>query len=322
MAALVIIFFHFFVSIEQPESVLECADQKPNKIVAAEQSVHRIVILDTQIPWENPQAILWEWSAASDPKVDPEHHAWFHNPSEVKPLNGGRSVMITASGGAVAVIDIASRSVQYYGFAGGNPHSVDMLPGGYIVSTSSNGDMVSLFTENLYEKRNSLLQDRVDYELSDGHGLFWDNHRSVLWALGGKPLKIFVFDPGNGSSAVLTENGEILLPVTPESSYYERHGGHDLSPVPCSNRVYISDMDHLWEFDLDTHEFFPFLGMHEAPLVKSISRIAKAGPILIVMADESWWTDTVIQLEPEKTYTLPGARFYKARWWPYPLKKN
>lgn len=291
--------------------------QDSRYVVAAEQSQNRVVILDTTREWADPDAILWEWKPQNDPYVRPEHVEWFDYPSEVKPVNQGKSVMITASGGGVAMINVGSRTVEFYGYAGGNPHSVDLLPGNFIVSTSSDGNYVSLFTKPYSENRNPPAEQRLDYELSDGHGLYWDEQRDILWALGGKPLKRFIFGPDTNGKPILREDLEIRLPVTDESLRYPRHGGHDLSPVPCSNRVYITDMDHIWEMDLDTHQFYPFEKMHEAAMVKSVSRITCNGPVLIVKATESWWSDTVIQVEPEHTYTMPGARFYKVRWWPY-----
>ena len=48
--------------------------------------------------------------------------------------------------------------------------------------------------------------------------------------------------------------------------------------------------------------------------VKSISQQKDNGRVILMKAEEKWWSDS-IRLLNGNTLTYPGARFYKARWW-------
>ncbi len=291
----------------------------PYLIVAVEQAQARVVILDAETDWSLPQAVVWSWAAGADPAVNPAHVAWFNHPTDAKGYDDGRRMLVSASGGGVALIDVPSRSAIFYVHVGGNTHSIDLLPDGSIVSASSTGDSITLIRRTDDAVQDPAHPDRVDYPLSDAHGLHWDDARKLLWALGGKQMKAYALGKDDAGRPILAELETIDLPDTPQSRRYPRHGGHDLSPVPGRDELFVTDMDHLWVFDCETRAFRPFEPLHEARSVKSIDQARADGPVLLMQATESWWSDTVIQLQPDGRRTLPGGRFYKARWWDFPL---
>ena len=100
-------------------------------IVLAEQATKSIVIIDADTYQK-----VWSWDAAKS-GVPTERQIWFSNPSEVKPVYNGKYILMTASGGAVALIRIADSKLMYYAQAGSNPHSAELLPDGNIVAVSS-----------------------------------------------------------------------------------------------------------------------------------------------------------------------------------------
>lgn len=317
---------------EDVPKMIAVTDQDPLRVDGRWDSGggDRILILDPEIPWDRDEAVVWSWSAMTDPNVDPEHaRTWFPYPSEVKPLDNGRLLGMTASGtqrevrgGGAALIDVRTREVVWYGLAGDNPHSIEMLPDGNVVTTSSNDSLLSLHVVDLGAPYDPYAPDRKDYELIDGHGLYWDDARQLLWALGGPVLDVYEYD---SDAYELIKVESIPLPLTPESYSFRNGqrrlwpGGHDLSPVPGKDRLYITVNHHIWEFDMTSREFLEFPYTFNAPVVKSIDQVSHDGPILMLRATEGWWSNTVIQLNPLNRHLLPEANIYKARWWPYPV---
>ncbi len=274
-------------------------------VLACEQARARVVILDPEIDWGDAGALLWEWKAAEDPVIPEAHRKWFSHPSDAKPAEGGR-VLTVASGGGVAVLSIEKREVIAYGRAGSNPHSVAELPGGYLLTASSTDDTLQLFPP----AENGCLKGVQDLGLIDAHGLVWDEERGGVWALGGKRMKFLEFDRKGGR---LEETKRMDLPVTERSRAYPRHGGHDLVWDADGRNLLLSDMDDLWRFDPKDGTFASLVS---GPMtkVKSLAPDAGRRRFLLMQASENWWADTVRSLEGGRSWTLPGARFYKARW--------
>lgn len=134
----------------------------------------------------------------------------FRNLDEAKPVLGGAQIVVTASsGGGAALIDFKSAKAIAAIHIGDSPHSADMLADGKIVVASSNGDSVSLWDPG----SNEVIQ-KID--LLDAHGLEWDRSRQSLWALGGKQLARYDYNP---ESARLKSTFTINLPVTEASKF-------------------------------------------------------------------------------------------------------
>src|SRR5690606_31584879 len=114
------------------------------------------------------------------------------NPSEAKVVYDGKYVLMTASGGAAALIRIADKKVMFYAYAGGNTHSAELLPDGNIVSASSTGNYLTVFKvdtvnfpENVYKKNISI---------EDGHNVVWDRERNLLWSTSNNRLVSFKYN--------------------------------------------------------------------------------------------------------------------------------
>lgn len=120
-----------------PTSGEKGSERWTGNIMCGEQKAGRLLLMDAQADWNDPKAVLWEWSAAQSADIGAQHKKWFSLPTDCKPVLNGSHVIMSASGGAIALIRLADRKVIFYACPGGNTHSVERLPDGNLVSASS-----------------------------------------------------------------------------------------------------------------------------------------------------------------------------------------
>ena len=132
-------------------------------MILCEQSQNRIIIVDTAA-----KRIVWEWSADAS-NVAQDHIKWFDHPDEAKPVYNNKFVLITASGGGVALVRISYKKTVFYAYAGGNPHSAEILPDGNIVSSSSTGNFLRLFKVDTLNFPDNI--SYKSYPIIDGHNV-------------------------------------------------------------------------------------------------------------------------------------------------------
>ena len=287
-------------SAEVPSGPFACG------VLCADQNPSRAVLFDANADWSTPEAVLWEWRADRSEDVKPEHRAWFAAMDEVKPILDRTHVLVTASGGGVALIRAADKKVLFYAFAGGNPHSAVRLPDGNIVTASSNGMFLTLFdvpkTSEAYDPERVA---RKKYAFDDTHGLFWDDPQQILWVLGGSELAGFRYFSKDGTPAL---ERICAYPLAGTAAL----GGHDLCPVPGTPFLFVTGVGAAI-FDTRTRELLPF---SEITRVKSIS-LSPDGVLLIQKPRQSWHNESILFFNATQDVfrTCPGSQFYKARWW-------
>lgn len=275
---------------DPPASVADCK----KCIILAEQSQARIAIAD--VP---SKKIIWEWKSETGVK-NPDHVKWFSNPSDAKVVYNGQYVLMNASGGGVALIRIADKKTVFYAFAGGNTHSAELLPDGNIVSASSTGNYLTLFTvdtlhfpENVYSK---------NIPIDFGHNVVWDNKNHLLWSAAGTEMKSFKYN-GNCTQPDLTLTETIHLPGKE---------GHDLFPVYGENALWFTNTTNVYKFDIATK------ALTQADVlqanIKSVSNGPEGFPVIVSKPKESWWTDEVVDAKGNSVFYQPGLKIYKARW--------
>ena len=275
------------------------------RIMACEQAKDRLVLLDVARDWDTEDAVLWQWAGKGAEGIAAEHYGWFGYPAEAKCVLGGSHVLATFSHGAVALIRLEDKRVQFYANVGGNPHSADLLPDGNIVTASSEGGYLRVFrTAEAFPEPASFWQ----VPLHDAHGVLWDAKRERVWALGGRELKRYRYD---SAKAELAEEAAFAVPGDGE----KQPGGHDLQFSAAGDRLILTTMKNVYGFDLTSETFAPYAPIGEVSGVKSVSEQSPGGPVLMMRATEKWWSDTVRFAGDERVKRMPGARFYKARWW-------
>jgi len=245
---------------------------------------------------------------------------WSLAPNELKGLNGeqlvhkggadakwvmGGTHILAICSPYIALIRIKDKTAVFYAKnRGGNPHSVELLPDGNIVSANSDGNSLKLFATG---KGNGV--EPIEVNFSGAHGCVWDNKRQLLWAVGGNKLWAFTYN--------FDKDNPMLTPVSSKKFEIEP-SGHDLYPVPGEDKLYFTSKN-LWVFDIATEEQTIFL---EKGGIKAVSQNDVTEEIIYTyglgnkakeIGLKKWQTPHITSLDGSLR-TFEGAGFYKARW--------
>lgn len=271
-------------------------------VACAEQHENKIFLFKPNSDWNSPDSILWSWEAADSPEILPEHQSWFRIPDECKPVLGTSHLLMTASGNGVALVRLADKKCLFYAYAGGNPHSAELLPDGNVVSVSSAG----YFT--VYAVPETFTSPDVPtktYPLTGGHGIVWDAKEKRLWVLGSIELAKYRynFDKKNPDFTK-----ELSIPVHGTAAA----GGHDLYPIPGQRGLFVTGTA-VGVFDLETHQFTT---IRKQKNIKSVS-LSPEGALLYLSPTKRHYAPHAVFPDTSLTpmSTRGKARIYKARWW-------
>ena len=288
-------------------SVLLCAlsvvgQDLRNQILCSDQKTRDVFIMDANGDWSKPEAILWHWNPKDDPNIPPERLRAFNNMSDSKCVSDGKQVLVVASGGGMALIDVATKQSVFTAYPGGNTHSAELLPDGTVITASSTGATLKVFTRIGDEKTP---HKTFTYKFPGGHGVVWDQTHGLVWGLGADVLVAFRY------------NFDVEDPrLVPVQTFNLRRGysGHDLVLLKKENKLLLTGHD-VQEFDTMLGTLRRFADKRS---VKSISIHPETGEQLVQIPNEEWWNDTVMLLNGDRKWTLPNkARIYKARWFSF-----
>ena len=248
-------------------------------------------------PAADPPAKLWSWRAKDRPEIPAELKGAFNTTDECKPLDGGKRLLVTSSGGGCALLELPSGKALWWARVP-NAHSIEALPGGRIAVASSvnaNGNKVLLFDGKIPGK------SIAELPLPSAHGLVWDEARKCLWALGfGELLACEIAEDK------ITVKARHRLPD---------NDGHDLRAVPGSPDLMLSTHAGVWRFHRDESRFRPDPDLMDRVGVKSADLHPATGRLAVVQASgEHWWTETIELLHPAAKRIFKGETLYKARW--------
>lgn len=279
---------------ETREITLENAERP---IVLTEQAEDKLVIFDMA-----SKKTLWQWSAKAGgiPSAD---QSLFHLPDECKPVYGRSCMLVTASGGGVALIRISDRKPLFYAKPGGNPHSAEILPDGNIVTASSDGYIL------LYRfdpSRPFVENPSFRVEAEHAHNVVWDRKRECLWTLTRQKMVRYKYDPKN---LTLTQQAVFTNP-------FGYDWGHDLVPVWGYDKFYCVFTGGICEFDIDSGTFTK-AGFFQTVNVKSVSSGPEPFGVCLCVANNAtdWWTSDVWASGGSKLFSNPAYKIYKSRWY-------
>ncbi len=261
-----------------------------------------VFVIDVGEANATPPAKIWSWRAAECSNLPEAWAPLFRTTDDCKPVAQGRQILITSSGGAVALVDRQTKEAVFYARAA-NAHSADLLPGNRVAvaaSVSDQGNRLIVFAPGTPGEE--LWSDR----LYSAHGAVWDNERKLLWALGDDQLRGYRLLDWDGLKPRLELAARHTLP---------EGGGHDLSPVPASPELIVTTSRHVYRFNRDRPGFQPFEKLADRESVKGVSIHPTTGRVAFVQAERpEWWSDDIGFLNPDGRLTFAGERLYKARW--------
>lgn len=275
---------------DPPASVADCK----KCIILSEQAFQRVAIADLE-----SKKIFWEWTPQTS-NVKPEHHKWFNNISDAKLVYNNQYILTNASGGGVALVRIADKKTVFYAFAGGNTHSAELLPDGNIVSASSTGNYLTLFTVDTLNFPENVYSKNITIEF--GHNVVWDHKNQLLWTAAGNHLQSFQYN-FNCTQPDLTLVKSITIPGKE---------AHDLFPVYGEDAFWLTNTTNVYKFTLAGEKLVQADVLQ--PNIKSVSSGPAGFPIIIIKPKESWWTDEVTDAKGNGLFYEKGLKIYKARW--------
>lgn len=267
---------------------------EPELLLTGFTEVHRVARIDA------PEPTVTSIDVGRLDGIDDAHRGRFGTTDECKPLRDGRW-LVASSGGAVAVLEAGGSRASFSTLVP-NAHSVELLPGGRLVSAAStHREGNRLLVHDL--ATGALLQQ---FALTSAHGVHYRPEDERLYALGMAHLCVYLVD---GESGELRFERRHDLPEGADAS------GHDLSPVPGTGELIVTTHAHVWLFDLRSASFRRHPQLGDLSHVKSVDVHPTTGRLAYVQAnDEHWWSEAVQFLHPAGELRLPGERFYKARW--------
>ncbi len=270
-------------SSDSNELILVCGDSK---------------VLMVEYPEGNdsvPQ-IVWSWDAHLANDLPSEYRTRkFNSIDDCKPTPDGKQLMISSSGGAVAIVSISDKKVIFLADVP-NAHSIELLPENKIIAAASlnpKGNKLMLFDKT--QPARLLDTDTLYF----AHGVVWDEKRNSLFSLGYDILREYKIQ----NNTKLQLQKEWKLPGT---------GGHDLMMHPEGNHLFISEHEGTWIFDLNQARFDKIEGFPDAANIKSLN-MNKSGRFVYTVPEESWWTYHVSFHNPSGKLSFPNMRVYKVR---------
>jgi hypothetical protein len=245
---------------------------------------------------------VWHWRPEQSAGLPVKMMRKFVTTDDCKAVTGGKELLITSSGDAVALVSHQTGATLFYAEVK-NAHSAELLPNGYIAVASSSdpehhGDRLLLFDRKVSQT------PVLSIPLEAAHGVAWDSRRQVLWALGGAVLLSIRLESAAGQPQLIVEK-QIPLPS---------REGHDLQLANDGSTLYITNTKEVFRFDPDRLDFSPFKPFQGEGEIKSLSIQPVTGQIAYTRADPGvWWTYTIHFKDPGDHITVPSM-IYKVRW--------
>lgn len=269
---------------QSPKNFLVCGDSK-------------VLLIDYHQSKDSTPAVTWSWDAHEAMDLPEQMRTkMFNTMDDCKPVKGGKQILVSSSSGAIALISIADKKVLFTATVP-NAHSIEWLPGNRVIAAASThkaGNKLMLFDAGSPDK---LLDTDSLYS---AHGVVWNDKRQSLFALGYSVLREYKIVAGNK----LEKKNEWTIPGI---------GGHELQPAPGGDSLYVTEHNATWVFSISTGRFSKQPGMPDKENIKSLGR-NRSGQYIYTVPEESWWTFHVQFSSPDRFFSFPGMKVYKARW--------
>ncbi len=309
-----------------------CREKASTIVVAANSVPHNTFVMFDAAANPEDAKIIWEWNPAKDPDVskDPKFVKWFHAPDECKVIDGGKTLLVCASGCGFAEIDIPTKKVRVFGNVHGkgpfgNPHSIERLPDGcyaFASSTGMGGNSIMLVDAKGAEL-DPMKQKHVNAAFCYlAHGVEWDAERQSLWALGKTNIAEYAY---NGETMTLTEKRSFALPTSPDCYGHDMYWAMDGKLLITTPEIRLPNgkgykAQRVYEFDRETGKMALSDVSNEE--LKSIT-YNPSGDVVMIATDKGTcqfgWQSNYIRFgrrgeKAVKKGPYKWAAFYKARF--------
>jgi hypothetical protein len=283
-------------------------------VIGGDQGGHRVIVMNARPRTWSADSAKWAWTPTAGNGFADVAHAW-SLPSDVRvrTAKGKVYVLSADSKGFLGAVQYPSGKRLWATDAGGpnNPHATELLPDGNIAAAASTGGWIRVYTASQGASSSAY----TEFKLKGGHGVLWDPQGKVLWAIGDDHL-VSLKVGGTASKPSLTEASRVALPS---------QGGHDLAPVyGARDRLWITTNYGVYQYAKSKKSFtatYRHSGDVDLPIVKAVGNNPSTGQVVLTRPKAgcatTWCTDTAEFFgggSMDATRTLPGAQFYKVRW--------
>ena len=251
---------------------------------------------------DDPVREVWRWRADEASGIPEAVRPRFATTDDCKPVDGGKTILVTSSGGAAALVSRRTGRASFWCCVQ-NAHSAECLPCKRLVvagSVSPEGNRLVLFD------RGNSGAERFSTPLFGAHGVVWDATDERLWALGQRELQVYRLADWEATAPRLD-----LLKTWPLPDEH----GHDLRLLEDERRLLLTTCESVWIFDIRTASFAHFGPLANIREVKSVDIHPVTRQIVWTQAETSWWTHHVYFKQPERMLHFPDEpRLYKVRF--------
>lgn len=258
----------------------------------------QVIIFEHNRTSDNTVNVVWRWNVTEAIDLPPEYQKYMVPTDECKPVDGNR-ILITSSGGGVALVDRESKKCIFYTYSP-MAHSAELLPGNRIavaLSTDPEGNSIELYDINKSEK--VIFKD----SLFSGHGVVWMESVDRLFALGYDELRSYSLENWDSENPGMKLTEKWTLPD---------NGGHDLAFVSDSSLI-LTTSNTVWKFNVVNEHFTPFELLLDESNVKSVNYNEETGELIYTKGEINWWTHNIYCKNPDKVYNIPDINLYKVR---------
>ncbi len=274
-----------------------CKHRDSQEIIACGDD--KVLIIDLDNSTGENVKVVWEWTVGDAADLSSGMKKLMVPTDDCKPVDGGKKILVTSSGGGVVLIDRQTKKIL---FSAKVPmaHSAEYLPGGLIaVALSTHEDGNSLELYDIKKSDIVLFRD----SLYSGHGVVWIPAIQRLFALGFNELREYSLVSDDIGSPGLQLMREWRTPDD---------GGHDLTAVSASELL-VTTSKSVWRFDIGKEKFTAFEMLEDGADIKSVNLNPATGQLIYTKAEISWWTHHIYCLNPDKVITIPDIDLYKVR---------
>lgn len=259
----------------------------------------KVIIIDSKFSDGANISIKWTWNVSDANDLPVKYQKILVPTDDCKPVDGGKKILITSSGGGVVLVDRDTKRSLFYAHSP-MAHSAEILPDGRVVvalSTHKDGNSIEVYDLKVPEK--VIFKD----SLYSGHGVVWMSKQKSLFALGYNELRRYTLKDWNSDKPELQLEEKWILPD---------NGGHDLIAVSDSKLI-LTTTKNVWMFNIPDQKFLSFELLDKQDNVKSVNFNESTGELVYTRGEISWWTHNIYFKNPDKTLTLPYVNLYKVR---------